>query len=246
MSADATMSPHARDALRASRRPPSVSIVIPSLNEEGEIRDTLAAAAATHPHELIVVDGGSIDRTRAVATAAGSLVIEASQGRAVQMNAGAAAATGDILLFLHADTHLPPNALGDVTRSFEDARIVGGRFDVTLDGPEPMFRVIETLMNIRSRATRIATGDQAIFVRRSAFEALGGFAPIPLMEDIQFMSRLKRHGRVACLRSRVRTSVRRWRRYGVWRTMVLMWWLRTLYAAGVGPDRLARRYAAIR
>ena len=246
MSADATKSPHTKDVRRTSRRPTTVSIVIPTLNEEDCILDTLAAAAATHPHELIVVDGGSVDRTRGAATAAGYLVIEASRGRAVQMNTGAAAATGDILLFLHADTRLPPNALGDVTRSFADARIVGGRFDVTLDGPEPIFRLIETLMNVRSRVTRIATGDQAIFVRRSAFEALGGFAPIPLMEDIHFSFRLKRHGRVACLRSRVRTSARRWRRHGVWRTMVLMWWLRALYAAGVSPDWLARRYAAIR
>ncbi len=246
MSADAIDFSRMREDRRTPRALVTVSVVIPTLNEEDGIRDTLAAAAATHPHELIVVDGGSMDRTRAVATAAGCLVIEAPTGRAVQMNAGAAAATGDILLFLHADTRLPPDAVDTVTRSFADARIVGGRFDVALDGPEPIFRIIETLMNVRSRVTRIATGDHAIFVRRSAFEALGGFAPLALMEDIHFSFRLKRHGRVACLRSRVRTSARRWRQHGVWRTMILMWWLRALYAAGVSPDRLARRYAAIR
>ncbi|MFZ5875832.1 MAG: TIGR04283 family arsenosugar biosynthesis glycosyltransferase [Nitrospirota bacterium] len=222
----------------------TVSIVIPALNEEHGIGDALAAAAAARPHELIVVDGGSVDRTRAVATAAGCVVLDAPLGRAVQMNTGAAAATGDVFLFLHADTRLPSDALEDVARACKDPRIVGGRFDVVLDGPEPIFRIIETLMNVRSRLTRIATGDQAIFVRRSVFEALGGFAPLPLMEDVHFSFRLKRRGRVACLRSRVRTSVRRWRRHGVWRTMVLMWWLRALYAVGVSPDRLARRYAA--
>ncbi|MFZ5863527.1 MAG: TIGR04283 family arsenosugar biosynthesis glycosyltransferase [Nitrospirota bacterium] len=223
-----------------------MSIVIPTLNEEGGIGDTLAAAAATGPDELIVVDGGSVDHTRAVAIAAGCVVLQAPPGRAVQMNAGAAAATGDVILFLHADTHLPPEALQDLTRAFSDPLVAGGRFDVTLDDPRPIFRVIETLMNLRSRLTRIATGDQAMFVRRSVFETLGGFALIPLMEDIHFSVRLKRRGRVACLHSRVRTSVRRWRRHGVWRTIILMWWLRALYALGVSPDRLVRRYAAIR
>jgi rSAM/selenodomain-associated transferase 2 len=243
---EAPDSPRGRGDRPASLSPITVSIVIPTLNEADGIVETLAAAAAAHPYELIVVDGGSVDQTRAIATDAGCVVLHAPAGRAVQMNTGAAAATGDVILFLHADTRLPPHALRDVARSCADARFVGGRFDVVLDGPEPIFRVIEALMNLRSRMTRIATGDQAIFVRRSVFEALGGFAPIPLMEDIHFSFRLKRLGGVACLRSRVRTSVRRWRRHGVWRTMALMWWLRALYAVGVSPDRLARRYAATR
>jgi rSAM/selenodomain-associated transferase 2 len=224
----------------------TVSIIVPTLNEEAGIRDALAAAIAVKPHEIIVVDGGSADRTRGAAEACGCRVLDAPRGRAVQMNAGARAASGDVLLFLHADTRLPQDAIPQMAHAMADERAVGGRFDVSIDGSEPLFRVIETLMNRRSRLTRIATGDQAIFVRRRVFEALGGFAPIPLMEDVQFCARLKSQGRVVCLRARVRTSARRWRRHGIWRTMVRMWWLRGLYAAGVSPDRLARWYAPVR
>lgn len=224
----------------------TVSVIIPALDEADGIATTIATAAAGKPREIVVVDGGSRDRTRAIAQALGCRVLEAPSGRASQMNAGAAAATGDVLLFLHADTVLPPDWVGSITGALSDPRTVGGRFDVRLDGSEPIFRVIETLMNARSRVTRIATGDQAIFVRRSVFQALGGYAPIPLMEDIEFSARLKRCGRVACLRARVRTSVRRWRRHGPWRTIARMWWLRARYALGASPDRLARRYADIR
>lgn len=223
-----------------------MSIIIPVLDEESGIADTLAAAAVTGAGEILVVDGGSQDRTRAIATAQGCRVVDAPAGRAVQMNAGAAAATGDVLLFLHADTRLPPNGVAELIRALSDERTVGGRFDVHLDGPEPIFRIIETLTNVRSRVTRIATGDQAIFVRRSVFEVLGGYAPIPLMEDVEFSARLKRRGRVACLRSRVHTSVRRWRRYGPWATIARMWWLRARYALGASPERLAHDYAHIR
>jgi rSAM/selenodomain-associated transferase 2 len=225
---------------------PTVSIIIPVLDEEAGIADTLAAAAVTGAGEILVVDGGSSDRTRAIAAARGCRVVDAPAGRAVQMNAGAAAATGDVLLFLHADTWLPPNGVAELTSALSDERTVGGRFDVRLDGPEPIFRVIETLMNVRSRVTRIATGDQAIFVRRAVFDVLGGYAPIPLMEDVEFSARLKRRGRLACLRSRVRTSARRWRRHGPWATIARMWWLRTRYALGTSPDRLAQHYARVR
>jgi rSAM/selenodomain-associated transferase 2 len=162
------------------------------------------------------------------------------------MNAGAVSATGEILLFLHADTRLPPTAFDDVDRALADPDTVGGRFDVRLDRAGAVYRLIETLMNARSRATRIATGDQAIFVRRRVFEDLGGYAPIPLMEDVEFSRRLKRRGRVACLRTRVVTSARRWEQAGPWRTILRMWWLRALYAAGVSPHRLARAYTPIR
>lgn len=223
-----------------------VSIIIPALDEAAGIAATIAAAEAAGPHEILVVDGGSRDRTRDIAEAGGCRLVNSRPGRARQMNAGAAVATGEVLLFLHADTLLPPSGITDLSHALSDQRTVGGRFDVHLDGPEPIFRIIEALMNVRSRMTRIATGDQAIFVRRSAFQALGGYAPIPLMEDVEFSTRLRRHGGVACLRSRVRTSVRRWRRLGPWRTIAHMWWLRASYALGTSPDRLAQRYAQIR
>jgi rSAM/selenodomain-associated transferase 2 len=224
----------------------TVSVIIPTLDEAGSIAETIAATAAETPHEILVVDGGSRDHTRAIAHANAARVVDAPPGRATQMNAGAAVATGEVLLFLHADTVLPFGWSDAITRAVSDPRIAGGRFDIHLDGSETIFRVIEAFMNARSRMTRIATGDQAIFVRRSVFHALGGYAPIPLMEDIEFSTRLKRHGRVACLRSRARTSVRRWRRQGPWRTIVRMWWLRARYALGTSPDRLARWYAHIR
>jgi rSAM/selenodomain-associated transferase 2 len=229
-----------------SLSPSTVSIIIPVLDEEAAIAETIAAAALTGAGEILVVDGGSRDRTRAIAAGRGCRVVDAAPGRAAQMNAGAAAATGEVLLFLHADTWLSPDGITELTRALSDERTVGGRFDVRLEGPEAIFRVIETLMNVRSRLTRIATGDQAIFVRRSVFEALGGYAPIPLMEDVEFSARLKRLGRVACLRSRVRTSVRRWRRYGPWATIARMWCLRVRYALGTSPHRLAHDYARVR
>jgi rSAM/selenodomain-associated transferase 2 len=223
-----------------------VSIIIPALDEAAGLAPTLAAASAAGPYELLVVDGGSRDRTRELAIAHGCRVLASSPGRAIQMNAGAAAATGDVLLFLHADTVLPPDGFAEMIRALSHAGTVGGRFDVHLDGAEPIFRMIEALMNLRSRFTRIATGDHALFVRRSVFERLGGYAPIPLMEDVEFSARLKRCGRVACLRSRVRTSVRRWRQDGPWRTIFRMWWLRARYAFGASPARLAQRYAQVR
>lgn len=224
----------------------SVSIIVPALDEAASLAPTLAAASAAGPYELIVVDGGSRDRTRDIAAAHGCRVLASPSGRAIQMNSGAAAATGDVLLFLHADTLLPPDGVAEMIRALSRAGTVGGRFDVHLDGAEPIFRLIETLMNLRSRLTRIATGDHALFVRRSVFERLGGYAPIPLMEDVEFSARLKRCGRVACLQSRVRTSVRRWRHGGPWRTIFRMWWLRARYALGASPARLAQRYARIR
>lgn len=223
-----------------------LSVIIPALDEEAQIVPTVEAAAAIRPFEIIVVDGGSRDRTASVAARPGVHVVVSARGRAQQMNAGAATAQGDVLLFLHADARLPRSAAGDVATALDNPHVVGGRFDVRLDGSAPIYRVIETLMNARSRLTGIATGDQAIFVRRRVFEALGGYAPIPLMEDIEFSSRLKRAGRLACLHSRVLTSSRRWQQRGPGRTIALMWALRALYAAGVSPQRLARAYAAVR
>jgi len=158
------------------------------------------------------------------------------------MNAGARAATGDVLLFLHADTLLPADAASAVEEALRDPWVVGGRFDVRLGSPRAMLRLVEALMNLRSRLTGISTGDQAIFVRRDVFEAMGGYAEIPLMEDVEFTGRLKRRGRLAALRLRVTTSARKWERDGILRTILLMWTLRFLYWTGVSPARLHRWY----
>jgi rSAM/selenodomain-associated transferase 2 len=190
-----------------------------------------------------VVDGGSRVGTVAVARrAAGVRVLESAPGRARQMNAGARAATGDALLFLHADTRLPDGAAAAIAAALAPGGVVGGRFDVRLDSPRPLLRVVGAMMNGRSRATGICTGDQAIFVRRDVFESLGGYAEIPLMEDIELSRRLKRRGRLAALRLRVSTSARKWEREGVLRTIALMWTLRLLYWAGVAPARLVGWY----
>jgi rSAM/selenodomain-associated transferase 2 len=193
--------------------------------------------------EVILVDGGSDDATAQVATRAPDVrLLDRPRGRARQMNAGALQARGDVLLFLHADTRLPDGALEAVSAALDDQRVIGGRFDVRFDNPRPVFRMIAFFMNLRSRVSGISTGDQAIFVRRTAFEALGGYPDIPLMEDIELCRRLKRRGRLVALRARVTPSARKWERDGAFRTMALMWALRFLYMAGVPPVQLHRWY----
>ena len=219
-----------------------LSIVVPTLDEAAVLPATLAAARQPGVAEIIVVDGGSRDGTLAVARALADRVIEAPRGRAQQMNAGAAAACGDVLLFLHADTLLPPGYVQAVARVLADPAVVGGRFDVRLDAGGLAYRIIGRLISLRSRMTRVATGDQAIFVRRAAFERLGGYPPLPLMEDIALSRALKGAGRIACLAETVTTSARRWQQRGVVRTVLLMWCLRAAYYAGVSPVRLARIY----
>ncbi|HEY7319956.1 MAG TPA: TIGR04283 family arsenosugar biosynthesis glycosyltransferase, partial [Candidatus Binatia bacterium] len=167
-------------------------------------------------------------------------------GRARQMNCGARDATGDVLLFLHADTTLPASALKDISAAMRDRDCPAGRFDVEIEGAHWMLKIIARLINYRSRITKIATGDQALFVRRSVFETMGGFQDIPLMEDIAFCRRLKCLGSMACLRTRVITSGRRWERNGVWRTILKMWTLKLGYLAGVSPARLKQYYADTR
>ena len=222
----------------------ALSIVIPVLSEAPRLPALLAGLAPFRDEaEVIVVDGGSPDESAEAARAAGwARVLAAQQGRARQMNAGAAAAAGGVLLFLHADVALPPTALEQIRTALADPDVVGGRFDVRLDSPRPIYRAVETLMNLRSRWTGIWTGDQAIFVRRAVFERLGGFPDIPLMEDVEFSRRLRRAGRRACLRSRVTASARKWEREGAARTILLMWGLRFLYLVGVSPARLHRWY----
>ena len=218
-----------------------LSVVIPALNEARGIRAALEALAPLRArgHEVIVADGGSTDATVQLAQPLCDRVVQGMRGRARQMNAGAGAASGQALLFLHADTRLPANADRLVFQGLSLAR--WGRFDVRIEGSHPMLKVVAGAMNLRSRVTGIATGDQAIFVRREAF---AGFPEIALMEDIAFSSAMKRGGPPACLRSRAVTSGRRWESRGVLRTVVLMWQLRLLYFFGVAPECLARRYHA--
>jgi rSAM/selenodomain-associated transferase 2 len=220
-----------------------ISVIIPALNEQDEIASAVCSARGAYVGEVIVVDGGSDDQTVREASAVADLVVDSQRGRAAQMNAGAARATGEVLLFLHADTRLPVDFDSAVLAALVDPAVRGGRFDVRLEPGSFLLWLTAELINWRSRLSRIATGDQAIFVRRAVFEQLGGFPQLPLMEDIAFSRALKQRGRVACLRARVVTSSRRWRRDGVVRTILLMWTLRFLYFCGVPPERLRRLYA---
>ena len=220
-----------------------ISVVIPTLNEAGTITTTLQALLSLAPYEIITVDGGSTDDTQAICQQFGVKILISERGRARQMNCGARVATGDLLLFLHADTTLPACALKDISAAMRDSDYPAGRFDVEIDGAHWMLKVIERLINCRSRITKVATGDQAVFVRRAVFESMGGFPDIPLMEDIAFCRALKRIGPMACLRSRVITSGRRWERDGIWRTIIKMWTLKLGYLAGVSPHRL-KQYSA--
>jgi rSAM/selenodomain-associated transferase 2 len=220
-----------------------LSIVVPVLDEAERIGAALAALAPLRARgvQLIVVDGGSRDGTSRRCEGAADAVITAPRGRARQMNAGARVATGNVLLFLHADTALPPDALALVAEAL--AHHAWGRFDVHIAGRSRWLPIVAALMNLRSRASGIATGDQALFMRREAFEAVGGFPDQALMEDIELCKRLRHHvGLPACLRAKVVTSGRRWDERGAWRTIVLMWRLRWLYWRGVNADRLAAAY----
>jgi len=221
-----------------------ISIIIPTLNEAPVIGATLAAASPLRArgHELIVVDGGSADRTAALAAGTADRTLTASRGRATQMNAAAMAASGDVLLFVHADTRLPPDADLAIERALENGG-AWGRFDVSIDGSRFSLRLVAWAMNVRSRLSGIATGDQAIFVRRAEFAAVGGFPELALMEDVALSRRLKGRSPPRCLRERVATSGRRWESNGVLRTIALMWWLRLRFFFGASPDRLARSYS---
>jgi rSAM/selenodomain-associated transferase 2 len=216
-----------------------LSVVVPALNEAPGIRAALEALAPLRArgHEVIVVDGGSSDDTAQLALGLCDQLLNVPRGRALQMNAGARAATGDALLFLHADTRLPALADEVVLSSLQNH--IWGRFDVKIEGRHPLLKVVACAMNLRSRLTGIATGDQAIFVRRAAF---AGFPEIALMEDIALCKAMKRLGPPACRRETVLTSARRWESRGVLRTILLMWRLRLMYFLGARPERLARIY----
>jgi len=224
-----------------------LSVIVPMLNEERAIAATLRAVRAGAPAaEIIVVDGGSTDHSRELARPHCDVMIGAPRGRARQMNAGAAAAHGDALVFVHADTVVPPSFARDIETALADPAVVGGRFDLALDDPALACRLLGRLISLRSRLMRSATGDQSIFVRRGIFEQLGGFADLELCEDVDFARRLRRVGRVACLRSRVVTSARRWRKDGLILTVIRMWVIKSLFLAGVPSRWLKRQYADTR
>ncbi len=221
-----------------------ISIVIPTLNEADKVTRLLQDLAGQRDqgHEILLADGGSEDRTVALAQGYVDRVVLGTRGRAAQMNAGARVAHGDILWFLHADSRVP----ADAPAGLIDACVRGhswGRFDVRLSGSHWLLRVVETMMNLRSRLSGIATGDQGIFVTREAFESVNGFPAIALMEDIALSKKLRRQGRPACIRRpSLQTSSRRWEEQGILRTILRMWWLRLAYALGAEPGDLARRY----
>ena len=217
-----------------------ISLIVPTLNEADSIVRALSPLQAWRAagHEIIVVDGNSTDATRALAAPLADHCIVAGPGRSVQLNAGAQIANGSLFLFLHADTSLPPNALATLTALNDGQTALWGRFDVSVAASGIAYRFIESMMNLRSRITGVATGDQALFVTRGLFGQVGGFPSIALMEDIALSKRLRREQSPLCLRSRVRTSARRWQRNGIVRTVILMWGLRLAYFCGVSPARL--------
>lgn len=221
-----------------------LTVVIPARNEAAALPVLLADLAPLRAAgaEVVVVDGGSRDGTPELARSGADRVLHAGGGRAGQLNAGVAAAGGDRLWFLHADTRLPEGAAPALQAAL-DAGAPWGRFDVRLSGDRPIFRLIAVLMNRRSCLTGIATGDQGIFATRSALEAVGGWPAQPLMEDVELSRRLRRRwGRPACLRPALTTSSRRWEEGGAVRTILLMWGLRLAYALGVPARRLAAWY----
>lgn len=236
----------------------TISIIIPILNEADNLAQLLTSITQLKPapQQVILVDGGSKDSSIDIAnelierlkadkrSTINWQVIEADAGRASQMNAGAALATSDILLFLHADTQLPINAIGEIVQAMSqaDENYEWGRFDVHLNSRNPMLWVVSVMMNGRSRLTSIATGDQAIFIKESLFKQISGYPNQPLMEDIELCKRLKNVAQPACLTSKVITSARRWQQYGTWRTILLMWYLRFDYWRGVSPEQLKQRY----
>jgi rSAM/selenodomain-associated transferase 2 len=219
-----------------------ISIVIPVLNEAEQLSDKLMALQHLRDRcQLILVDGGSTDNSRLMAEPWVDKFVSSSPGRAIQMNTGAAKADADLLLFLHIDTQLPDDAI-ELMINAVNTDYLWGRFDVVFDTTQVMFKVIAFFMNHRSRLTGIATGDQCLFMTRQAFQLVGGFPPIALMEDVAISAKLKKLGKPACLKAKVITSARRWQQHGIFRTILLMWRLRLAYFFGADPNNLATRY----
>lgn len=226
--------------------PPAFSIIVPVFREEANIRgliEHVASLEAPGGSEIVIVDGSPGQETLAVVPEGAALRVESDKGRGRQMNAGARAARGEVLLFLHADTRLPPGGLRSIREALSDGSICGGAFSLRIDSHRPALRLIGHVANLRSRCTRVPYGDQAIFVRRRDFEALGGFIEAPIMEDLEFMRRVRRSGRrVRILDAEALTSARRWDKEGVWRCTARNLLLRLLFRLGVSPQRLARFY----
>lgn len=222
-----------------------VSIIIPTLNEESGIAESLDLLREQRPHEIIVVDGGSSDGTCRLARAADKL-LHGPRGRAWQMNLGAASASGDVLLFLHADCWLESDALIHMERSLRPRGVVAGCFRMEVRAAGPLYRCIDACATARVRCTGLIYGDQGLFLRRDCFEHLGGFPPLRLMEDLYFSKQLRRHGRIVVAGCRVFVSPRRWQQVGLIRQTLRNWTLTALAAGGMNPDRLAAFYPAIR
>ena len=223
----------------------AVSIVVPILNEAATLPPLLNQLQPMRRQpgvEVVLVDGGSRDNSVALAGAAGFQVIHSQPGRALQMNTGAAQTRGRLLVFLHADTRLPPIDLTGLEQCLQTQGRIWGRFDVRIEGRSRWLPLVAIMMNLRSRVTGIATGDQCLFITRTAFDRVGGFPAQALMEDIEICARLKRHSRPMCLRDKAVTSGRRWDEHGTWRTIGLMWRLRWAYWRGEKPSRLLARY----
>ncbi len=221
-----------------------LSLVIPCLNEGDGIVPFLQSLQPLRRegHEVILVDGGSSDKSADLAAPWVDQLIVVVRGRSRQMNAGAAAANGDLLWFLHADTVISTEVVDALLGLSLAPGPLWGRFDIRLSGNHNMLRVVEFMINWRSRMSGIATGDQGIFVESGLFKKVDGFPDIPLMEDVALSRRLKAIAPPRCLRQRLITSSRRWEQHGIFKTIFLMWWLRFAYAMGADPSRLARRY----
>jgi rSAM/selenodomain-associated transferase 2 len=224
------------------------SIIVPVLNEETVLNAHLAhlTEQCTHQNcEVLIVDGGSNDQTVAIAERYGQ-VIHSVRGRAMQMNAGAAAAQGDVLIFLHADTQLPNNAFSVIEHAFKSPSIVGGAFRLSFNRERWPYRLVAWTTNLRSRFRKVFTGDQAYFIRATSFKAIGGYPEQPLMEDLEIITRLRAIGNVVLLPQYVTTSARRHEKIGLWRSVLFMWSLRTLYKFGMSPTQLQSMYFDIR